>query len=188
MTPTSSSLEEALFALLQALDPLAVPYCVIGALAVGMWGRPRATTDLDILIAVAEQDRPRLLTTLEQQGFLYDRPWAEANPMIRQTPLRFRRGGIPADLLLPRNAHDDSVLQRRRQQPLGTRSLSVIAPEDLILYKLRAGRPRDFEDALSVLQHQRDQLDGKYLETWARRIGVVDELSYCRSMLRGGES
>lgn len=188
MTPTSSSLEEALFTLLQALEPLAVPYCVIGALAVGVWGRPRATTDLDILIAVAEQDRPRLLTTLEQQGFLYDLEWAEANPLIRETHLRFRRGGIPTDLLLPRNAHDDSVLQRRRRQPFGTMTLSVIAPEDLILHKLRAGRPRDFEDTLSVLQHQRGQLDEEYLETWARRIGVVDELSYCRSLLRGGDS
>jgi len=184
MTPASSSLDDALFALLRVLEPLAVPYCVIGALAIGVWGRPRATTDLDILIALANQDRPRLQTTLEQQGFLYDLEWAEANPMIRETHLRFRRGGIPADLLLPRSAHEDSALQRRRRQPLGAMTFSVIAPEDLILHKLRAGRPRDFEDTLSVLQHQRGQLDEEYLETWAQRIGVAEELSYCRSLLR----
>jgi len=57
------------------------------------------------------------------------------------------------------------------------------SPEDLIVMKLKAGRPHDFEDALSVLATQRGRLDERYMADWAARIGVYDELAY---ILRGG--
>jgi hypothetical protein len=44
--------------------------------------------------------------------------------------------------------------------------------------KLKAGRPRDFEDAIGILAAQRGVLDEAYMFDWARRIGVADELSY----------
>ena len=58
-----------------------------------------------------------------------------------------------------------------------------MSPEDLIVMKLKAGRPHDFEDAVSVLGAQKGRLDEKYMADWARRIGVSDELTY---ILGGG--
>lgn len=49
--------------------------------------------------------------------------------------------------------------------------------------KLKAGRPHDFEDAVSVLSAQKGRLDEKHMADWARRIGVSDELTY---ILGGG--
>jgi hypothetical protein len=46
------------------------------------------------------------------------------------------------------------------------------------LQKLKVGRPRDFEDAVSVLEQLKDKLDRRYLEHWARKLGVTEELSY----------
>lgn len=54
----------------------------------------------------------------------------------------------------------------------------------MIIMKLKAGRPRDFEDVVSVLSRQRDKLDIPYTEDWAWRLRVYDELSY---VLRGGK-
>lgn len=47
----------------------------------------------------------------------------------------------------------------------------VVSPEDFILQKLKVGRPRDFEDALSVLERSGKTLDRRYLQRWAGRIG-----------------
>ena len=41
----------------------------------------------------------------------------------------------------------------------------------MILMKLKAGRPRDFEDAVGVLVVQREMLDEAYMVDWARRLG-----------------
>jgi hypothetical protein len=66
----------------------------------------------------------------------------------------------------------------RQAVPLEGRPLWFAAPEDLILMKLKAGRPRDFEDALGVLVAQRAMLDEAYMTDWARRLGIADELAY----------
>jgi len=44
------------------------------------------------------------------------------------------------------------------------------------------GRPRDFEDALSVLERSGKTLDRQYLRRWAGRIGVSGELKYIFSL------
>jgi hypothetical protein len=56
----------------------------------------------------------------------------------------------------------------------------VASPEDLILQKLKVGRPRDFEDAATVLARQHRQIDLEYLYLWAERLGIVGELNYIR--------
>jgi hypothetical protein len=50
--------------------------------------------------------------------------------------------------------------------------------EDFVLQKLKVGRPRDFEDAVSVIERFRERLDRRYLERWAGRLGVLAELDY----------
>ncbi len=178
--PAPSKLFESAFReLIDTLESQPFPYCLLGGLALGLWAAPRATQDLDILAAVREQQRSQLIGALEGKGFEFDRQWAEDNPMIRTWHLRFRRGMIPVDLLLPRDVHDREVLERRRRLKLHELSLWVITPEDLVLHKLKAGRPRDFEDAVSVLVRQKTSLDLAYLNNWAQRLGITEELGYC---------
>jgi len=51
----------------------------------------------------------------------------------------------------------------------------VVTPEDLVLLKLIAGRPRDLGDIQDTLTAQ-GQLDAKDLSHWAERLGVSDRL------------
>src|SRR5438445_12238906 len=55
--------------LLNSFPPDAPPYCVIGALAVGAWGRPRATNDIDLLILLEESTRREFTGRLGSAGF-----------------------------------------------------------------------------------------------------------------------
>jgi hypothetical protein len=50
--------------------------------------------------------------------------------------------------------------------------------EDLILLKLRAGRPTDFDDVIGIVERVGEALDLRYLSVWARRLGVIEELNY----------
>jgi hypothetical protein len=177
--------ERAFHELIAALEKERARYCVIGALALGAWGQPRTTQDVDVLVTLEEKKRDRLLLTLRGKGFSLDAEWAKANPMIRDRHIRLRWKQIPADLMLSRDAHDLSVLERRRRTRLGAMRLWVAGPEDLILQKLKAGRPRDFEDALSVIVRRGKRLDIAYLRRWARRLGVHDELAY---LMRGNQA
>jgi hypothetical protein len=51
----------------------------------------------------------------------------------------------------------------------------LITAEDLILFKLLAGRPRDLLDIEDVFFMQ-GQLDEAYMRRWAGPLGVADQL------------
>lgn len=82
------------------------------------------------------------------------------------------------DVMRPRDSHEERAIQRRRPLAIEGHRLWFAAPDDLILMKLKAGRPRDFEDAVGVLVAQREALDEGYMADWARRLTIADELAY----------
>lgn len=53
--------------------------------------------------------------------------------------------------------------------------IAVVAPEDLVLHKLLADRPRDRAD-IADLFLVAGALNLEYLRHWARRLGVEDRL------------
>lgn len=179
MSGPAQPFEQAFRSLIDVLDSLPFPHCILGALALSVWAIPRATQDVDVLIGMEAAGRTGLVQAMEKAGFMFDQSWAEANPMIRDWHLRFRRGDIPIDVMLPRDAHDKALLDRRTRQSLDEQRVWMASPEDLILHKLKAGRTQDFVDVLSVVHHQRKTLDLKYLQQWASNLGIQEELSYC---------
>src|SRR6266581_2771801 len=99
--------------LLNSFPPDAPPYCVIGALAVGAWGRPRATQDIDLLILLEESTQPEFTGRLESAGFILDEEWARHNPMMKGRGMRLRHHSLPVDLMIPGDAQEREALTRR---------------------------------------------------------------------------
>jgi hypothetical protein len=177
--------ERALWATIEALRRRRISFALIGAWTLAVWGRPRATTDVDVLVFVDEERLEWLARQLEGAGFERDRQWEEWNPLLRGTQIRLLYGGVPVDVLRARDPHDRAALRRRRRRRLGGRYLWLVSPEDLILQKLKVGRPRDFEDALTVIDRCGTQLDGAYLWRCARRLGIAEELAYVERAAKG---
>lgn len=153
-------------------------YMLIGAMALSVWGRPRATLDLDFLVLADAEGLGRLRLAAQGWGFEVNESWMEWNPLLRESQIRLLYRGIPVDILLPRDEHDRQALQRRRRKKLGARMLWVASAEDFILQKLKVGRPRDFEDAATIIARQQGRIDQVYLRSWARRLGILRELTY----------
>src|SRR5439155_18952895 len=100
------------------------------------------------------------------------------NPMIRDFHRRFRSGRNAVDILLQRDEHDAAAFGRRRRKRLDGKYLWFPSPEDLLLQKLKVGRPQDMVDATSIVSCNRGKLDRRYLTRWATRLGIVAELSH----------
>ena len=56
---------------------------IIGAWALAVWGRPRATMDLDFMVMVDEKGLAHFETHLIRGGFSVDDRWLEINPMLK---------------------------------------------------------------------------------------------------------
>ena len=172
-----AALKRHLINIVDLLAEVKLTYMVIGAFALPAWGRPRATLDLDILIQTPEI--PEIFVRrLGDLGFHFDEEWDRYNPMIRAFHKRFRSGRTPVDLLLNRDAHDVSAFSRRKKKRFDGRYLWFPSAEDLLLQKLKVGRPQDFIDAAGIVQRMQGKLDLQYLNKWARKLNITAELSH----------
>ena len=166
---------------LTVLSTQSVPHCLVGAAALGAWGRPRATHDLDLLILVNEDSRERLIARLSSSGITVNQPWQAANPMAYSRVTRFvsqSHPDYPLDLIYASDPHEREALTRAQAVRLHGLSLSVVSPEDLMILKLKASRPTDFDDVISIVRNPRLHLDLAYLWNWADRLGLQGELQY----------
>lgn len=173
-----SSLLATLKTLLTAFPPEGPAYCLIGALALGAWGRVRATHDIDLLILLDEEQIHRLVGCLEPSGFSRDIEWENQNPMARERVTRLRHGGYPVDLISSHDDHERETLARRMSLTLDEVPAWVCTAEDLILLKLKAGRDQDLVDVQSVIYRQGAGLDRDYLWKWADRLSLQGELHH----------
>jgi hypothetical protein len=157
---------ESIIALQALLTREAIPSAVIGGIAVGVWGEPRVTRDVDIKILLGRDDAFRLLDIL-RSGYTPLQP----DPMqaLTRTGILFVKDqlGTRIDLLLSDTEFDRGAVKRAVPVELEPGlTASICRPEDLIIYKLISTRLRDHEDAASVLRRQRDTLDDRYVLDW----------------------
>jgi predicted nucleotidyltransferase len=171
-------LRNTLVEFIDFLESHDVMYMVIGAMAVAIWGRPRATADIDFTLLTDSEGLETIGEGAERRGFVIDRQWLEWHPLQRGVQIRLTSADVFIDLVRPMDQHQEQALHRRRSIDIAGRTVWFVSPEDLIVMKLKAGRPRDFEDAVSVLARQKGRLDESYMVDWAVRIGVYDELAY----------
>src|SRR4051812_38713534 len=138
-------LREELDGLIASLEDAKLEYALAGGLAVAVWGAPRATKDIDLLVPPEQFDAIRAVA--KERGFLL-----EAGPITFRDGMELRRltkhegpDLLTLDLILVNSTVEEAWRSRRRVPTLrGT--LWVVDRQALIEMKLRAGRPQDIFD------------------------------------------
>lgn len=163
------------------LEDLKIPYLVTGGWAVTVWGRPRFTADIDLVIKISLPDIDGLVKALQglaEEGYI-DRGMVEEALETQGEFNYISPTGIKVDFfVLPETAFGESQLARGVSRRILGESVRFISPEDLILVKLlwhrESGSEKQLTDAHSVLEISAQQLDGDYLRKWARKLGVEE--------------
>lgn len=167
------------------LDEVKIPYFITGGFAVSIWGRPRATFDIDIVVELIEpkvEPLAKALRRIYKAGYIDE---ITARDAIRQggefnfiDPLT----GVKVDFWVSK--HDElSLLKAKRKlaKKISGRRVYFISPEDLILSKLEwytmGESTRQLEDIESVLAISGKNLDMRYIKKWAKRMGVLGILN-----------
>jgi hypothetical protein len=159
----------ALEALGRLLDGLGIRWVLIGALAANRYRvTTRLTQDVDLMLENVGPGLDRLERELAAGGWLVRR----ASPGGEVLRLRHAELGA-ADLIVAATEYERVAIGRSREEPLGAeRPVLVLAPEDVIVLKLVAGRAQDIADIEAILA-AKPQLDEAYVESWAEFWGVL---------------
>lgn len=183
--------QELLKLVIARLDEAGIEYMLTGSLASSLQGEPRATHDIDLVIAIRTTpgDAARALRAAfpEPQFYLDEEAIRSAIAASGMFNMIDTREGDKVDFwLLTADAFDQARFARRTVEDFEGVRLQVSRPEDTILMKLKwarmsGGSEKQFIDALRVYEVQHGLLDQSYLDAWAARLGVAALLARVRS-------
>jgi len=167
-------LRKALKELCLLLEDQGIDYMLVGGLAVGIWGEPRATVDIDFLVAIGFDDFDTLKQKLTESNkfvFIHDKPMVFEKITFLRVTLKSNTD-ITVDFLFADDEFKNTALQRKELVKVNDFSLYISSPEDLIILKLLSGRLQDRLDAEKILEIQKDNLDQEYIRNWTERLGL----------------
>ena len=122
-----------------------VKYVVIGGIAAVLYGVPRATFDVDILIEATPENAQRLIDALMDAGMGTAALTNSDEIMANEITIFKDRVRIDVQLLTPGLQFEKAWSRKQTMQYQG-QNFYVVSIEDLIRSKRAAGRDVDLED------------------------------------------
>jgi hypothetical protein len=166
---------------IDVLEALGIEYFIWGGVAVALYGEPRFTRDMDIVVRLSYGQVEQMARLLEEDGYYVS---VEAIRDAVAHHLYFNvihlETNIKVDFYV---AAPDPILQwafeHRQIKPFDEfRQAAYIPPEAAILTKLRAyadsGSERHLRDIESILRVSREVLDLAYIGQLAIRAGLFE--------------
>jgi hypothetical protein len=162
------SLIEPLKALQRLLDRYEGKGVLIGGIAVGFLGRPRLTVDLDAMFLASIKDIPRILELAADEGIEpREKNTADFAAKSRVLLLRHKNSGIGIDISLGIMALEEEIVERSVRHDAGALIVQLPTPEDLIILKAVAHRPKDMLDIREVVDNN-PNLDLARIKRWVK--------------------
>jgi hypothetical protein len=137
--------------------------------------RSRLTDDLDIAVVVPSGEHHAFLTLARDRGFSWQR--ADEAMFIEGGLLRAKTPeGITIDWMIADDLLLTQVVARAQPVEVGGARVMTSTVEDLLLMKLDANRPLDFDDAIAIKDAYGNRLDRGYLREIGARLGLLRQL------------
>lgn len=131
---------------LRLLNSEQVEYLLVGGYAVGHYGYPRATGDMDVWIAVSPANAAAMVRVLRKFGFAADTVSAESF-LAPDKVIRIGIAPVRIDLVTRVEGLDFArCFARRTVQQLGGVNVNFVSLDDLKANKRAMGRPKDLDD------------------------------------------
>ncbi|MDI6769496.1 MAG: nucleotidyltransferase [Anaerolineales bacterium] len=148
---------------------------VIGGIAVGFLGRPRLTEDVDALIMLSVQDISRLLEAASAEKIVPRIENVEAfGRKNRVLLLQHSPTETGIDISLGILPFEEEMIERGTIKSAAALAIRLPTPEDLIIMKAIAHRPKDLEDIRTIVD-KHVSLDIKRIEYWVKSFAEVLE-------------
>ncbi|HET7623478.1 MAG TPA: hypothetical protein VFK39_16345 [Gemmatimonadaceae bacterium] len=164
-----------------ALEQVGIPYMLTGSFAGSFHGAPRATQDIDIVVAPTQAQLRALVALLPPADYYVDEGAAlQAQRDEGQFNIIDLATGWKVDLIV-RKARQFSreEFDRREVVDFQGMPLAIATIEDVIIAKLEWAKlgqsQRQIDDSARLLRIRAGDLDREYLVRWIARLGLQEQ-------------
>jgi len=172
------SVADVLARIRAALDRAGIDFMLSGSFASALYGVPRSTQDIDLVIAASPEQLRKFVHSLPTDEYYVDLDAAlEAHRRQSLFNVVDNRTGWKIDLIIRKpRAFSQMEFSRRISVQVHEIPLFVASPEDVVISKLEwsklAGSQRQVEDVAAILRARRDSLDRSYIRKWVAELDI----------------
>lgn len=159
------------------LESLGITYVIGGSVASSIYGKVRFTQDTDMTVEPFESKADEFFRLVRSDFYISSDAMQQALRQKSSFNVVHLESAFKIDVFIQKDTEfEKQLLPRRKFMKLSDRfekAFSIVSAEDIILLKLRWYRQtycsseKQWEDVLSVLEVQKDELDLGYLKKWA---------------------
>lgn len=174
--------------IIEALERAGIPYMLTGSFACSYHGIPRATQDIDLVIAPTPSQLRTLVHLLPDTEYCISEDAAlDALGREGQFNVIDLATGWKVDLIIRKSrAFSRTEFERRSAVDLFGLQLFIASAEDVLLSKLewaKAGQSmRQLEDCADVLRARWEELDRDYLQQWVSQLGLAEQFQNAQKL------
>jgi hypothetical protein len=166
-------------------------YFMTGSCAAMVYGEYRSTIDVDVVVDLRSSDALDVPATFpEPDYYVSQEAISQAIRHAGQFNIIHVSSGLKIDVMIPHDTpYTESRFVRATEKEIKPgRKVRVASPEDVILMKLKSfkegGSDKHLRDIASMFKVSGETFDQRYLDRWARTLGVVEQLAVVRERLR----
>ena len=152
------------------LKGASIPYMVIGGQAVLVYGEPRLTRDIDIIMGIGVDGLDSVKKIIKAIGLKSlvekEKAFVERNMVL---PTLDKKSGIRVDFIFSFSPYERQAIGRARDIKLGRSLVRFASLEDVVIHKMIAGRARDLDDVKSILL-KNPKYDLVYIKKWLKEF------------------
>ncbi len=173
--------EQLLRHVVNVLEQMDVSYMIVGSYATSLYGDPRYTQDIDIVVRLERGDIPVLERAFPEPEYYLSAAAAD-DAITRSTQFNVIHAGSgnKLDFMI---AHRDlwgreQISRRVKRRFLSDLEAHVASPEDLIISKMRYFKEgtsdKHLRDIAGMLKVSNELIDRAYVEKWATHFDLMD--------------
>jgi len=160
------------FEILKGLDKKGIKYLIVGGLSVNLYGVPRVTQDIDIIIAINRENILKITSLLKNLEYIPRLPvnpedladpdkvkdWIE-NKNLKAFSFYHKKDTYKVvDIVLVHPLDFEKAFENKTVKKVEETKIYLVSIEDLIIMKEFSGRPQDFSD-IEMLKKARKFLE-----------------------------
>ncbi|MFC1668283.1 hypothetical protein ACFL1T_02715 [Chlamydiota bacterium] len=176
------SQKQFLTELIEFFKKTEIEYMISGSLGSSLHGEPRATNDVDLIIAPTLSQLNTFLSLISDNDYYVNNDTAlEAFQNKLMFNIIDKKTGWKADIIIRKNRpFSIKEFERRMHGTIFGIETFVVSPEDAILSKLEWAKKSNstiqYKDALGILTIKENSIDKMYLKEWAHKLSLTQLL------------
>ena len=166
------------FRVIEKLESEDIPYMIVGSVASMIYGEPRMTHDMDMVLDIPPECSSQLNFLFPPEEFYCPPIEVLKSEIVHrgQFNLIHQNTGIKIDIMILKNTeHAQTEFQRRKRIPfLKNKEVYLATPEDIIIKKLsfyrEEGSEKHLRDIRGILSES--EVDKEYLNKWLKKLDL----------------